>query len=50
MTAWRTDRPAPGKVAIVWYYTVEMRATWDGSAWRDADGCELYGVTHWREA
>ncbi len=47
--AWRTDKPAPGRVVEVWFLTTVILAAWTGNEWRTADGDRLSEITHWRE-
>ena len=50
MTAYRSDAPPTGVLVIVWYYTAEIAAAWDGHAWHDEAGRRLAGnVWYWRE-
>ena len=38
LPAWRTDKPAPGRVVEVWFLTTVILAAWTGNEWRTADG------------
>ena len=42
--------PAVGATARVWVWWLhcDVRATWDGAAWRDAGGAALDDVLCWR--
>ena len=45
---WHYDKPAVGVEVWIWLLVEQVKATWDGTVWRDKQGQVLDDVACWR--